>query len=155
MTSPIPPVASSQEVRLVRRYSASPQRVFDAWVDPKLLCQWFGAGPQVSCDGCELDPRVGGHFRIAMSGEGRQFVIVGNYLEFDPPRRLVFTFSWELPADAVKNTRVSLDFRAVADGVELTLIHAGLPSEKSRQSHAGGWTGCLDRLGRFFAAPSA
>ena len=40
----------------------------------------------------ELDPRVGGRFRIDVDDEGFELAITGKYLELERPRRL--RFSW-------------------------------------------------------------
>jgi len=69
----------------------------------------------------------------------------GHYQELDKPRRLVCSWQWEGdPSGEV--SQVSLDFKPVARGTELTLVHAVLSSPESVQAHLGGWLGCLENI---------
>jgi hypothetical protein len=45
---------------------------------------------------------------------------------------------------------VKIDMRAVDTGTELTFTHSHLQTEASRDSHAWGWNGSLDKLVRHF-----
>lgn len=59
-----------KEVTLVRTFDAAPERVWQAWTDPKELVQWWGPD-HVTIPECEVDLRVGGAFHIVMeAGEG-------------------------------------------------------------------------------------
>jgi uncharacterized protein YndB with AHSA1/START domain len=51
------PASEVQAVHVTRRLNASPERVFEAWVNADLLERWLA--PIV-----EVDARVGGHFRL-------------------------------------------------------------------------------------------
>jgi uncharacterized protein YndB with AHSA1/START domain len=68
---------------------ASPETVWQFLVDPDKMTRWMG---QVA----SLDPRPGGEYRLdVIPGH----VAVGEFVEVDPPRRLVHTFGWEGDAD--------------------------------------------------------
>lgn len=98
------------------------------------------------CTCCEIDPRPGGHYRIGMKKQDEEYITVGEFLEVVEPQKLVFTWSWEYPADGVKNTLVTVEFRQVDNGTEIKLTHDRFPSDKSRDNHNQGWTGCLEHL---------
>ena len=76
--------------------------------------------------------------------EDRECAIQGQYVEFDPPLRLAFT--WAGPATDHAESLVTVELRAIAGGTELTLLHERLPNAQSRDNHAAGWAVIFDRL---------
>ena len=81
------------QVQVKRRFDASGERVFDAWLDPQMIGQWmFGpALRQETILRIAVDARVGGSFSFLVRREHQELDHVGQYLEIDRPRRLVFT----------------------------------------------------------------
>jgi uncharacterized protein YndB with AHSA1/START domain len=67
----------------------------------------------------------------------------GAYVEVDPPRRPVFTFS--VPKYSRVVTTVTIDILPAGTGCELTLVHEGVLPEWTRQTEQG----CSARLRRF------
>ncbi len=81
-------------VRVTRRFTASAERVFDAWLDTKLIGTWM-FGPALREEEVlrlTLDPRVGGAFSFLVRRQGLEIDHVGVYREIQRPRRLVFTW---------------------------------------------------------------
>lgn len=130
-------------VRVSRRFEASAERVFDAWLDPKRAGRWLFATPTGTMVRSEIDARVGGAFCFVDRRDGEDVEHVGKYLEIDRPRRLVFTFA--VPKFSSVETRVSIDIVSQGTGCELTLVHEGVLPEYASGTQAG-WTGILDRL---------
>jgi len=64
--------------------AAQPETVFPYFTDPARYVQWMG-------NHAKLDPVPGGAYRIRMR-DGVE--TAGEFLEVDPPRRLVFTWGW-------------------------------------------------------------
>ena len=145
-------------VRIARTFKAPRQRVFDAWVNPEYRQQWWGARPGMYCDLCNIDPRSGGQYRINMKnpqadGE-REWITVGEFIEYDAPNKLVFTWSWEQPdptepGTGAKNTVVTVEFHDVEGGTQVVLTHEGFATEQLRDEHNQGWDGCLASLATF------
>ena len=102
-------------VRVTRRFAASPERVFDAWLDPARAGKWLFATPSGQMVRVEIDPRVGGRFNFVDRREGEDIEHSGEYHELDRPRRLVFTFS--LPKYSSDSTRVNVDIVPIARDV--------------------------------------
>ena len=46
---------------------------------------------------------------------------------------------------------ITVEFRAVDDGTEMTMVHSGLPTEEQVRNHERGWTSCLGRLETMYA----
>lgn len=114
---------------------ASPEQVFPFFTDPARLTQWLGHA-------AELDPVPGGRFAVDISHR----VVRGNYVEIEPPHRVVFTWgdagSAELPPGS---SRVRVDLEASAGGTMVTLHHYGLTGAV-RADHARGWPVVLQGL---------
>ena len=123
--------------------AANPETVFDFFTDPDRMIQWMGRS-------AELDPRPGGGFRCDINGDS---VANGNYVELEPPRRVLFTWGWE-GADSVTkpgSSTVEVLLEPEAEGTRVRLIHRDLPSAESAAKHGHGWRHYLDRLA--IAAP--
>jgi uncharacterized protein YndB with AHSA1/START domain len=139
---------SNVNVRVTRHFSASPEQVFDAWLDPEMIGKWmFGpAYPEREEEvvSISLDPRVGGTFSFVVRRQGQEIDHVGEYLEIDRPRRLVFT--WGV-ADAGDSSRVIIDIIPLQQGCELTLTHEMHPKWADFASRAeASWNKMLNVL---------
>lgn len=145
--SPAPPVT----VTVKRRFAAPPERVFDAWLDPKLVAQWM-FGPNVRDEeivGISIDPQVGGLFSFVVRRLGQEIDHVGAYLEIDRPRRLAF--SWAVGERSADDTHVIIDIAPLGAGCELTLRHERVWADYETRT-AQGWTAMLEAVARLLAA---
>jgi uncharacterized protein YndB with AHSA1/START domain len=133
-------------VRASHHYAVPPERVFDAWLDPKVAAKFFFATPTGTMIKAEIDPRVGGAFVfVDRRPEMGDVEHVGTWLEIDRPRRLVFEFA--VPAYEPTRTRITLDFAPAGGGCDLTLTHEGVFEDYVTQTNHG-WgmiLGALDR----------
>jgi uncharacterized protein YndB with AHSA1/START domain len=130
-------------VRVTHRFSASPERVFDAWLDPARAGKFLFATPTGKMVRVEVDARVGGKFAFVDRRDGEDVEHIGEYLEIDRPRRLVFTFG--VPKYSSVITRVIIDVVPLGTGCELTLTHEGVLPDYASRTEAG-WTGILKGL---------
>lgn len=148
-------MSASEEtsIRLVRRFKASPERVFDAWLDPAIARRWLFAvegGEMVRVD---VDARVGGWFNFTRRMDRQDVEHVGEYLVIERPTRLVFTFG--VPLYSPEFDRVAVEISPLDDGCELTLTNDMSPQiftewgEKTRE----GWTMILTSLARELGEP--
>ena len=126
-----------------RLIPAAPERVFNAWLDPKKLVQFMVAGAEAGCSFAETDPHVGGRYHLTMKMGDREIPHAGTYLEIDPHRRIAFT--WE-PAHAAPGSTVTIDLVPEGTGTMVTLTQVKFTSEDSRQGHIKGWTWIMDTL---------
>jgi uncharacterized protein YndB with AHSA1/START domain len=130
-------------VRASRRFSASSERVFDAWLDANSMRKWLFATPDGEMMGAESDGRVGGRFLFTERRGGVDVDHVGEYLEIDRPRRLVFTFT--VPMFSPQATRVTVEITPTDEGCALALTHEGVFEDYEAQTRKG-WTGILEGL---------
>lgn len=132
--------SGSGAVEVRRRLPAPVEDVFRWWTETERLREWMSPVGTVEV---EVDLRVGGDFRIVMRGEGMAIEHTGEYLEIDPPRRLVFT--WLSRYTGTEPSLVTVELMPHEGATELKLIHERLPEDVAA-SHARGWGSMLDRL---------
>jgi uncharacterized protein YndB with AHSA1/START domain len=141
------------ELSVTHRYAASPERVFDAWLDPKIAPRFLFATPGGEMIVCEIDARVGGRFDLTERRPDMGDVKhVGEYIEIERPRRLVFSFG--VPQFDPAMTRVEIDIRPVGTGCELTLTQTGVGDEWLKGTIEG-WTKILASLEGAFEGKQA
>jgi uncharacterized protein YndB with AHSA1/START domain/uncharacterized protein YciI len=133
--------------------AASPERVFRALSDPAERLRWWGSPDTYVVDHCEWELRVGARWVSTGHGaDGRSFKVEGEFLEIDPPRRLVQT--WITDYDGGFRTTLSFQLDPAPGGTRLTVRHdgfAGYPG--SCTSHARGWEAVLGWLESHVAPP--
>jgi uncharacterized protein YndB with AHSA1/START domain len=140
---------------ITHSFDAPRERVFDAWLDPRAIGQWIG--PRViKAEVKELEPKVGGRYRIHMKGAdgGDGPVVAGIYREIVRPERIVFTWAWETAHPhgiAGHETLVTLTFEDVRGKTKMTLSHDRLESKESRDSHNQGWNASFEKLTELLA----
>jgi uncharacterized protein YndB with AHSA1/START domain len=130
-------------LRVRHRFSASAERVYDAWLDPEKASKFFFATATGTIVRCEIDARVGGGFTLVDRRDGEDVAHTGTYLELDRPRRIVFSFSVEKYSKDV--SRVTIDIAPLAQGCEVTITH-DIPAKHadSAQRTSDGWARMLD-----------
>jgi uncharacterized protein YndB with AHSA1/START domain len=112
-------------LRMSRRFDASPERVFDAWLDPKVAAKWLFTTPASEAHTTQIDARVGGAWIIIDRRDGVDYRALGEYLEIVRPRRLVFSFGMPQFSDAFN--RVTVEIARDGQGTLMTLIQEDLP----------------------------
>jgi len=122
------------------RIEAAPEIVFPFFTDPEKMVRWIGVG-------ATLDPRPGGAFSLNTIG---QYFFAGEYVEVDPPNRVVFTWGYgNFPEEPNPlppgSSTVEVDLEADGDATIVRLRHR-VP-EALDAFHAMGWEHYLVRLG--------
>ena len=87
------------------------------WIRPRPFAGW--ASPR------RLDPGAGGRYRVeVLPGK----VVLGEFIELDPPRRLVHTWGWASGSGSVPpgSTTVAFDLVSRDDGTLLSVTHGEL-----------------------------
>lgn len=132
---------------VTKRFAASAERVFDAWLDPDWLGRWM-FGPNVRDERIVrlgVEPRVGGKFSFVVDRAGTQIDHVGEYLALDRPRLLVFT--WATRDSLPETSRVIVEIVPLDGGCELTVTHVMAPAWSAyAERAAGAWQKMLDVL---------
>jgi uncharacterized protein YndB with AHSA1/START domain len=117
--------------------TAPPEVVWSFLTDPARYRLWMGTD-------VTLSPTPGGLYLVHMR-EGVE--ARGEFVEVDPPRRLVFTWGWQdHPVVPPGSTTVEVTLEATDDGTLVLLTHHGLPDLGSVAHHRAGWESYLPRL---------
>ncbi len=120
------------------------EKVFDAWLNPKMLSLFMMPMPGMLESDIENDACEGGDFTITMHVGNDELPHTGKYLEINRPDKLVFTWVSHCSVD---NSIVTLNFTKI-DGnkTNVSLSHVKFVDEKTRSDHEGGWGNILDKL---------
>ena len=134
---------------------AAPEQIYALMTEPADLARWWGPRgftiPEV-----ELDPRVGGRYRVTMQPpQGDAFHVTGVFREWEPPHRLAYTFRYEEPSPDDQETVVVLTFPQVDAGTEVVLSQGPFATEERLLLHRTGWTESLDKLRALVDRPRA
>src|SRR5260221_3617806 len=123
--------------------AAPPERVFQALASKEIVDWWVRPGVFNTTEWTG-DVRVGGRWRSAGIARGEAYAIEGEYLEVDPPRKLVHT--WKRAGAPDTPTTVSYVLERFGSGTRLTLRHSGFTSVEAVGAIHTGWETSFDRL---------
>ncbi len=136
MNSPMSPASKTPPITASVRIAAPPEVVFPYFTDPALATKWIA-------DAAHLDARPGGTLALDVRGNPAR----GEYIEVDPPHRVVFTWGVEGRGDFPPgSSTVAVVLEADGDETVVTLTHRDLPTEDDRRSHREGWEEFLGLL---------
>ncbi len=116
------------EVTVERTIAAPPEKVFDAWLDPKIP-----GTPWHAADKFVLDAKVDGLFFWTITGTSHY----GRFTEMQRPGRIQHT--WMSPNTSGLDSTVTLTFKRQGEGTVMTLVHSGLPDTNQGKGHEKGW----------------
>ncbi len=87
---------AERELTLIKTIAAPRAKVFEAYINPELLKQWWAPKPWLTTD-VTIDPRSGGVFNFVMqSPEGVASPYEGMLLEVVPNEKFVFSDAFTL-----------------------------------------------------------
>ena len=121
---------------------ATPERVFRALTSAEELPNFLPEFKQVT-----FDARLGGEYEFRGTGDdGSTFSTRGKITEFDPPRRLAYTWrwqEWDFP-----ETTVAFTLEPVEGDTKVSFLHSGFTTEleESRVDHESHWKDNLQSL---------
>jgi uncharacterized protein YndB with AHSA1/START domain len=140
------PVGGDPGIEITRVFDAPRAEVWREWTEPERFADWYG-GPdfEVPLETTSMDVRAGGRWSLVMRGEGREIHWDGEYLEVDPPERLVFTVSDRPGADLYELCTVLL--RDLGAGrTEMRFSQTGSMSPEAYRRAREGWSGFFARV---------
>ena len=132
-------------VRVTHRFAETAERVFNAWLDPATVRQFLFATPSGEMIKVEIESRPGGRYEIVERRDGEDVAHVGEYLEIDRPKRLVFTL--QVPRYSAAVDRITIEIAPLPDGCLLTFADQMAPGTEEHVERAtNGWTTILANL---------
>ncbi len=140
---------------------APPERVFQALIDPQQVCQWW-TSKECSIESFALEAKIGGRWCYdtgpsTHSVNGiRKFHCEGEVLEFDPPRRLAYSWIANWHDQPSRHTIVRWELFPSGNGTRVKVTHSGLSElPNARKDYSGGWPGVVGLLKNFLEKPPA
>ena len=118
-------------VVVIRHFSASPEAVYRAHTEPRLLQQWMLGPDGWTMPVCVNDARPGGKFRYEWTdGKGGGFHITGEFVELTPFSRIVHIERMHMP-DATPDNHIVTTFEKAGSGTLMTM-RMTLPDSATR-----------------------
>lgn len=119
-------------VVVTRRFAASPEAVYRAHTEPKLIQKWMLGPDGYTMPVCISEARPGGKIRFEwQDASGGGFSLTGEYIELEPYSRIMHVERMHLP-DATPDNQVETRFEADGTGTLMTL-RMTLPNAEVRQ----------------------
>jgi uncharacterized protein YndB with AHSA1/START domain len=120
-------------VVIKRRFAAPPEAVYRAHVDPDLIQEWMLGPDGWTMPVCINEAKPGGKIRYEWSdGKGGGFYLTGEFIELDPPHRIVHVERMHLPHPTPDN-HVVTTFTADGSGTLMTM-RMTLPDAETRKA---------------------
>lgn len=129
------------------------ERVWAVLTEAEHIGSWFGTGAPT-----EIDLRPGGLMMLDHGEHGKYATLI---VKVEPPRAFSYRWASGYPESVATNdnsTLVEFTLEPEADGTLLRVVESGFDSvvipasrEESAgyESHAGGWSGVVERLGAY------
>ncbi len=123
--------ASDREIIITRFFAAPRAMVWDAWIDPAQVAQWYGPrGFTITTH--EMDVRPGGVWRYVMHGpDGTDYPNEQRFTEVVPLERLTHQHGGHRPGGTEVSFLMIVTFEDEGDGTRLTLRQV-YPSMEAR-----------------------
>lgn len=125
---------------------APPEEIFRMLTEETELVKWWGPHG-FTIPAAEVNITEGGRYRFRMApSDGEPFHLSGEFLEIDPPWRLVYTFRWEEPTPDDRETVVDLALGSTGEATRLVLSQGPFLTEERLALHRNGWTESFEKL---------
>lgn len=127
--------------------AAAPARVFQALVSDDITKWWVRPGVFDTRE-WKGDAHAGGQWTASGIGGGNPYMLEGEFVAVDAPRKLVHT--WHLAGAPGAATTVTYVLEPQDGGTRLTIRHDGFPSTEAAANTRIGWETSLSQLEELF-----
>jgi uncharacterized protein YndB with AHSA1/START domain len=111
---------------LERSYTASPQKVFNAFADQKAKARWFVGPNEWEKSDHKLDFRVGGKESVSGGPPGGPVhYFNATYQDIVPNQRIVYTYDMHLDKRRISVSLATMEFVPKGEGTMLILTEHG------------------------------
>jgi len=137
----------SHTVKLHRVFSAPPERVYKAFLDPDAIVKWMPPhGFTAKLD--QMDATVGGSYRMSFTNfsTGTIHSFGGTYAELIPNQRIRYFDRFDNP-ELAGEIEVIIEIKGVLVGTEVNITQSGIPKVIPVEACYLGWQESLQLLG--------
>lgn len=136
----------SNTVKIHRVFSAPPERVYKAFLDPDALVKWM-APHGFTAKVHHLDAKVGGTYKMSFTNfsTGSTHAFGGTYVELIPHQLIRYTDIFDDP-NLTGQIEITIELKAVLVGTEVHITQSGLPDVIPVEACYLGWQESLQLL---------
>ena len=140
-------MSMSNTVKLHRVFSAPPERVYKAFLDPDAIVKWMpphGFTAKLH----QMDATVGGSYRMSFTNfsTGTIHSFGGTYAELIPNQRIRYFDRFDNP-ELAGEIEVIIEIKGVLVGTEVNIPQSGIPKVIPVEACYLGWQESLQLLG--------
>lgn len=137
---------STGTVRFHRVLRASPEKIYNAFLDADAMCKWLpphGFTGKVHA----IDVRVGGSYKMSFTNfsSGNSHSFGGEYLELVPGQKIVHTDKFDDP-NLPGEMQTTITLKKVSCGTEVNIVQEGIPAVIPTEACCLGWQESLQLL---------
>jgi uncharacterized protein YndB with AHSA1/START domain len=152
--------STKRDLVVTRRFDAPVASVWNAWVEPEMVKQWWGPEGFTS-PLARMDVREGGTSLVCMSAPAfGDLYNTWTYVKLVPNQLIEYILDWAdkdgnridptsigMPPDMPRDVRHVVTFKAAGDNkTEMTVTEFGYKSEQMLELSRAGLEQCLDKM---------
>lgn len=138
------PQIKTTELNVLRVINASPDEVFEAWLDHTCPgSPWFGVSKAIV-----NPPSVDGLFYSMYQMEGREVAHYGRFIALEKPHRIQHT--WVSEATRGIESIVTLSFESLQGKTQVHVKHINVPDDEYGRHHENAWKYVLAKMSSRF-----
>jgi uncharacterized protein YndB with AHSA1/START domain len=137
-----------------RTYPASPERVYQAFADPKAKARWFAAPAAWEQSRGKMEFKVGGKEFLSSTPPGHKpHTFDCTYLDIVPNERIVYSYVMHIGEHKISASLATIELAPAGKGTKLKMTEQGvfLDGYDDSGSREKGTHGLLDQLGKALA----
>ena len=134
-------------VEVQKQMQVKAAEVFAAWTQPDQLKKWWKPMNETLTE-VTNDVKEGGVVKYVFE---TGITILGEYEEIEENKKLVYSWDWNFPKDAIKNSKYKLTvtFSDEGEGSKLHVQQQAFQEEESTLPHKEGWEKGLNDLAEY------
>jgi len=150
------PDPAPDEAHVSHFFDAPREVVFASWTDPEQVARWWAPKDFViPIESVEIEPRVGGRFRLEMVEDGgsARFPYRAEFVELSEPERIVLRGE-AIPEAGIGETITRVTFEADGERTRMT-VTSGPYTPEARENAQTGWDELVVNLERLLRGAPA
>jgi uncharacterized protein YndB with AHSA1/START domain len=141
--------ATGVSLEIEKTFGVPVERLYQAWTTESDLRQWWRPMENILKQ-MTNELQEGGQvsYEFENSQQQHAFTIHGKYKEVQEGKHLVYTWNWDLPTQAVKESEhlLTVSFESTDSGSRLHIRQDQFADEESVHPHKQGWENALESL---------
>jgi uncharacterized protein YndB with AHSA1/START domain len=139
---------STNTVSLHRVYTAMPEKIYRAFLDPDAIAKWLPPDG-FTCNVHHIERKVGGTYKMSFTNftTKKSVSFGGEYRELVENERLRYTDNFDDP-NLPGEIQVTVVLKKVSLGTEIMIVQEGLPTIIPLEACYVGWQQSLNNLAK-------